>query len=112
MRSLTLSSMLYKRKGVNMQLMIDRVKLDALMKRGGYRNYRHLAHAAKARGLPLAEGTIYKMVEEATWTATRLAALCELLNCTPADLIPNWNGEQRHTHVSPQPAKELEVQPA
>lgn len=93
-----------------MELMVNKERLDALMKKRGFQNYRDMAHAAKSRGLPLSEGTIYKMVDEATWTATRLAALCQLLGCKPADIIPEWKDEQPHTHASPQPEKELEVQ--
>ena len=93
-----------------MQLLVDKKKLDALMKKNGMRNYRDMAHRAKERGLTLSEGTIYKMVEEATWTATRLAALCELLNCKPGDLIPGWDNS--HTHEPPRSEEELEGQPA
>ena len=93
-----------------MQLTVDRERLAYWMKRAGYHNYRDMAYGAKARGLTLSEGTIYKMVEEPTWSATRLQALCDLLGCTPADLIPGWyggsvpgNGDVRHTHAAPQP---------
>lgn len=97
-----------------MQLLVDREKLDALMRQRGFRNYRDMAHKAKERGLTLSEGTIYKMVEEATWTATRLAALCQLLGCTPADIIPAWCEKQRdaHTHDAPRSEEELEALPA
>lgn len=96
-----------------MQLMIDKEKLDALMRKRGIKNYRELAHRAKERGLTLSEGTIYKMVEEATWTATRLAALCQMLECKPADIIPEWgrNGASGDPHPSPQPEEALEGLP-
>lgn len=96
-----------------MQLLVDKEKLDELMKRRGFRNYRDVAVQAKRRGLPLSEGTIYKMVDEATWTATRMAALCELLGCTPSEIIPNWEGgEEANTHESPQSETVLEGEPA
>ena len=94
-----------------MELLINKAQLDILMKRQGIRNYRELAHKAKDRGLPLSEGTIYKMIEEATWTATRLAALCQMLECKPADIIPEWKDVEgrRDTHEPPQSQKELEA---
>lgn len=97
--------------GDDVQLLVDKEKLDTLMKKAGFRNYRELAHEAKVRQLPLSEGTIYKMVDEATWTATRLAALCQLIGCKPADIIPEWgmNGASGDPHPSPQPAQELEA---
>lgn len=97
-----------------MELLINKAQLDTLMHEQGIRNYRDLARKAKLRGLPLSEGTIYKMVEEATWTATRLAALCQMLECKPADIIPEWQETEtpRHTHGTPRPQEELEGQPA
>lgn len=93
-----------------MQLLIDKKRLDKLMKGKGIRNYRELAFRAKERGLTLSEGTIYKMIEEPTWSATRLHALCEMLDCKPSDLIPDWQEEANgsDTHASPRPEEELE----
>lgn len=105
--------MILAKGGDDVQLVVDKERLDALMKKKGFRTYRDLAYKAKDRGLTLSEGTIYKMVEEATWTATRLAALCEMLDCKPADIIPDWGKEVgSDTHASPRSEEELEEVPA
>lgn len=94
--------------GDSVKYLIDKAWLDRQMKRAGFNSYYEIVESAKHRGIEIVVRTIYNMADGGNYSQKSLAALCAALRCTPADLIPAWNGDA-NTHAAPQPAQEPET---
>lgn len=85
------------------------------MAREGFHSYDEVAEEARRQGLKLSPRTIYSMISGDNWSREKLEALCQALKCQPADIVNGWqnsNGDNRNTHESPQPVKELQAEPS
>lgn len=91
-----------------MDFSINRTKLVNVMKRRGYSTFEELAAVAYQRGTPLSARNLYKLAAGANYTRQTLEILCGILECSPSDLVDGWFARSNgHTHVAPQPEKEL-----
>ncbi|GIV81677.1 MAG: hypothetical protein KatS3mg051_1031 [Anaerolineae bacterium] len=75
-----------------MQLIIDRTRVDLLMRRAGIESYADLAARAGVH-----ENTLLRVLKGHNWTSETAAKLAAALNCNPIDLMtaegypdPNW----------------------